>query len=360
MGVGHGACAKLWCGGLDGGGVVVEGGEAGGVAEGEATEGGKGLEKRGGVRPGGDAGDERETCKAVKDLAGEEDFGAALGDLLAPVVRVAADEVRDFCLDAFEGEGRGVACAEAVGKPGGDEEREVAFGAFLGEAGVGAIAFEVGEGDAFGADFEVERGGFGKCVEDGGALVVEVGFFVVGEGVVVEDGVVEEARDERGAVRAVAGFGCVGAGGIGEGVEPGFESGGGEEIFGEAAEGDLAVAAFERGEGEAEECVAGAGEGFAVAGFEGEARGVGGEGGELAEAGGLGCDDQGPAGVVRKPIGKPFAVAAHEDVVAGARAVGREERLLEEGAEGGAAFLGDEGFGFVAKAREARAFGCAA
>jgi hypothetical protein len=64
--------------------------------------------------------------------------------------------------------------------------------------------------------------------------------------------------------------------------------------------------------------------------------------------------------VVRKPIGKPFAVAAHEDVVAGARAVGREERLLEEGAEGGAAFLGDEGFGFVAKAREARAFGCAA
>jgi len=50
-------------------------------------------------------------------------------------------------------------------------------------------------------------------------------------------------------------------------------------------------------------------------------------------------------------------VAAHEEIVFSLGAVGDEERVLEQGAKRVTAFLDGEGFGFLAKAGEAGAFG---
>jgi hypothetical protein len=316
----------------------------------------------------------------------------------------------------------------------------MALGAFFGEAGVGAIAVGVGEGEALEADFGFETSGGGEFGEEEGTLAVEVGAGLGVEGVVVEDGVVEEEADETGAERAVAGVGSVGVLGFEEGGEAGGEIGGGDEggaatggeeeaedraahvveciglavveefffvtlhaaehaegdeqaermhkiatagevikgpektgggeggiggegdreMLGEAAEGDLTIAAFEGGESEAKEDVAGAGERFAAAGLQGGARGVGGIGGDFAEARGFGGDHEAPIGVVGEPVGEPFAVAAYEREGDGSGTVGDEERILEEGAKGGAAFFVDERFGGFAEAGESGALGGAA
>ena len=103
----------------------------------------------------------------------------------------------------------------------------MALGAFLGEAGVGAIAVLIDERDALGAHLGFEAGGGGESGEEEAALAVEVGAGLVVERVVVEHGIVEQAADEMGAERAVAGVGGVGVRGFEERGEAGGKVGGG-------------------------------------------------------------------------------------------------------------------------------------
>ena len=124
-------------------------------------------------------------------------------------------------------------------------------------------------------------------------------------------------------------------------------------MLGETRERELPVAAFEDGERKAEEHVAGAIEGFAAAGIERGPRGVGRVSRTFAQACGLSGDDKWPVDAMRKPIGKPFTMAANQREGGSGVAVGSEQGLLEEAAESGAAFLGDQGLGLLAQAGEA-------
>lgn len=119
-------------------------------------------------------------------------------------------------------------------------------------------------------------------------------------------------------------------------------------MLGETREGELPVATFKNGERETEEHVAGAIEGLATSGIERGTGGVRRVSRSFTQAGGLGGDDQRPIDMMREPIGEPFTMTANQGEGESGVTVGSEEWLLEQAAERGAAFLGDQRFGFLA------------
>ncbi|MDQ0602291.1 hypothetical protein QF037_006636 [Streptomyces canus] len=108
-----------------------------------------------------------------------------------------------------------------------------------------------------------------------------------------------------------------------------------DHLLGEPAERDLRLAPLQRGQRQAQQHIAAAGEGGAGAGgLAGRMGGVGQGARCPAQPGSLRVHPQRPARVAVEPVAQVAGVAAYQAELLGVRAVRQQQRLLQQGAGG--------------------------